>query len=196
VDVNGNMCFFTSGRITKIEPKPNGHVLGWVDGSKRMIMATGLGDEYTYHLLDWSTGKLVWSIEDPLEYTPMFARHGMAISKDYLILSGLAIRESIAHGPVIPNDLKGTVRMLAAIDIKKGKLAAKWYEPVFSGKWQIATGLPPMPSSGGALIWYKGKLYHMTGDQFSEIDFNEIKNFENGWVPPDNSGRVIKEVIY
>jgi hypothetical protein len=189
-------CFFSSGDIVRKNLWPNGRLIGWIPNTKKMIISTSVGEDYTYSLLNWKTGELEWSVNDPLEYTPNTSSHGMAISKDFLILSGLAIRESIAHGPVIPNNLRGTIRMLAAIDIKKGKLVAKWYEPTFSGRWQVGTGMSPMPNRGGNLIWYDNSLYHLTESNFSIIDFNEIENLTNGWVRPTDSGRVCNKVIY
>jgi hypothetical protein len=188
-------CFSTSGNTVRANLWPNGGLVGWVPETKSMIVSTSLGADYTYHLLDWSSGQTVWSVPDPLEYTPMTNNYGTAITQDYFILSGMAIRESIAHGPVIPNDLRGTIRMLAAIDIKKGELVAKWYEPTFSGRWQIGTGMPAMPNSGGRLIWYDYQLYHVTDVNFSKIDFGDIKNLKNGWVGPADSGRVYHDVM-
>ena len=187
-------CLYSSGEIVRANLYPNGRLIGWVPGNFNMIVTTALGADYTYRLLDWKTGEILWSVKDPLEYTPMTRAHGTVISEDYLLLSGLAIRESLPHGPVIPNQLEGTIRMLAAIDIKKGELVAKWYEPTFTGRWQVGTGTSPMPNSGGKLMWYKNELYHVTDVNFSKINFEDIQNYRNGWVPPNNSGNVIHNI--
>jgi hypothetical protein len=144
--------------------------------------------------MDWTTGKLKWQLKNPIEYSLFVSRYGMAIIKNYLILSGLAIRESISHGPVIPNDFRGPIRMLATIDMKSGKLIAKWYEPTFSGKWMAGSYFPPMPNGGGKLSWYKGELYHVTDADFSKISLDDIASFSNGWVSPNDSGKAYNEI--
>ena len=58
----------------------------------------------------------------------------------------------------------------------------------------MGTGFSPMPNMGGKLMWYKNELYHVTDENFSKINFEDIKNFKNGWVPPDDSGNVVYRI--
>ncbi|UCG62454.1 MAG: hypothetical protein JSV52_03980 [Candidatus Zixiibacteriota bacterium] len=189
--------FYSDDKITKVPLERYSGFLEWVPETATVIVYNKVEERDVFSLLALNTGKFVWSVNDPIEYhSPMVHRVIWVITNDYLILSGMAIRESIAHGPVIPNDLRGTIRMLAAIDIKTGELVAKWYEPTFSGRWRIGTGMPAMPYTGGRLIWYDNELYHVTDLNFSKIDFSEIKNLENGWVGPADSGAVYHDVMH
>lgn len=183
-------CVFSTGKTVRLNTGLVGYVIDWVPETLKMIVMVG----ETYKMIDWREGKVIWSVDDPIEYSPMTSFHGQPISPRFLLSAGLAIRESIAHGPVIPNELKGTIRMLAAIDIEKGELAAKWYEPVFSGRWQVSTHLPPMPNDGGTVLWYKDEFYQIADGRLSVINISDIENFENGWVPPTQSGRIYRDV--
>ncbi len=187
-------CFTSTGDTIRIHL--NGGLMGWVPGTGKMIVTTLIDKDFGYGLLNWETGEFEWAVKDPLEYTPNATNDGWAISRKYFILSGLAIRKSVAHGPVIPNNLVCTTRMLAAIDIDKGELVAEWYEPVFSGQWQVGTAFPAMPDRGGRLIWLNDNLYHITSENFSMIDFGDIEGLSNGWVAPTDSGKVYYNIVH
>ena len=188
------MCFSASGNIVRASVSPVGKPIGWVPHTNKMITFISIGENASYSMIDWMTGDLMWSIDDPIEYTPRYPRR--AITGDYLILSGLAVRPCVKEFKKVPTVLKGRIRMLAAIDVNTGRLAAKWYEPLFPGRWEGGLPLPPMPNAEGDLVWYENQLHYVTDVSFSKIDFDDIKNLANGWVGPDDSGRIYQDFVH
>ncbi len=189
-------CYYTSGKKEKFKIKDLKGLGEFLPNTTKMMYYVSIGESHDYVLVDWQNQKRIWEIQTPIDYIrPMTSQDGFAYSDEYLIISGLAIRESIPHGPVIPNKLKGTIRMLAAIDIETGELVAKWYEPTFTGRWIVGSTFPPMPNRGGKLMWYQGELYHVTDENFSKIIIEDIKNFQNGWIFPNRNENLIHNVL-
>ncbi len=184
-------CFFSSGEIVRVKLWPNGELIGWVPDTKCMIVRTSIGDDYTYHLLDWKSGEIAWSLNNKApDYILTTSSGGMAFTKDYFILTGLASGElipNITDVPVSPGD---NMLMMVAIDVKTGVLAAKWYEPIIVGNQSVGSIADRASNRGGRFTWYDNNLYYVTDKKFSMIDLNDIKNLKNGWVDPADSAKI------
>ncbi|MBU0983813.1 MAG: hypothetical protein KKA42_08085 [candidate division Zixibacteria bacterium] len=189
-------CVLAIGEKYQIKLPTNTAFVAWIPGTTRMITSVSHGTEKSYACLDWAKGTHIWEQQSPIELNVALSSSTTAVVSDYFVVSGLAVRESISHGPQVPNDTRGPIRMIGALDLRTGKSAAQWYEPTFHGTWSAWTNLPPMPDRPGEFRWFRGQLYFVTESCFSRIDPENIRALSGGWVAPGKSENAHYDLSY
>ncbi|HUB68090.1 MAG TPA: hypothetical protein VL981_11455, partial [Candidatus Methylacidiphilales bacterium] len=157
-------------RTTKIAS--NSSMLGWLPNTHRSLFSTRMGNENRYQLIDWDTGKTLWDIPCPGK------GHNLAlgITPDLILFSQAELFDG--HGPWTGDtvsyyaNMPEWFRALYAIDATNGKVvASRRADP---GRI-LDQGLVEF------FCWAGGKFYFVTQNEFTELNFNDIKARRNGW---------------
>jgi len=161
-DRNTFIFYTEKGKSTSFKPGFNAHCVAWLPSSSTALLSSSVGHDYRFHLVDWTTGKELWDIADPIVARARNAAPSVAVVKDYLLFAG--------HEFMQLGETKEPVRCVYAVDVKTGKTLARWR--------------PTPLQADRSDIWFVdqgGQLYLMTRQSFSEIDIADIATKKRGW---------------
>jgi hypothetical protein len=158
--------FYTGkGKVSSLKVGA-GFVVAWLPGTAWAVMSTSVGYKHEFHLIDWGTGRRLWTIADPLagrvEGDPIYE---VDATRERLLFAG---REQLQV-----KDRKVPVRRLYAVAVKTGRVVAHWLpEPVEEAR------------DGGRFVRLGKELYLVGQDEFSLIDEADIAAHRRGWKAP------------
>jgi hypothetical protein len=171
-DPNTFMWFTADGLQRTLKIGPNPACLGWIPGTCQSLFSTSIGSQSgPYQLIDWKTGKKLWDIACPgrgevlaIALTPKVVLFSMA--EPYPSGTSPEVNGSLFQSG------KKWVRTFYAVDAQDGKVVARWpgqFPQRYSGK------------TPDYFLQLGGKLFYITADEFTELDFKDITARANGW---------------
>jgi len=167
---NTFMWYTEKGKVYSIDVSYNPEFIGWIPQTHEALFSTDIGFESDYQLIDWDTGKRLWSIPGYGERA-----FGIAVTPTLVIFSAPETYAGGAWRNVNQSLLQSGeewVRNFYAVNVANGKTVACWHGQ-FPHRW-YDTDRDHFARIGD-------KLYYVTADEFTEINIGDIMAKKNGW---------------
>ncbi|MGH7941094.1 MAG: hypothetical protein ACREFR_08500 [Limisphaerales bacterium] len=169
---NTFIWFTAAGLQRSLAIRPNPEFIGWIPKTCQSLFSTSIGlQSGPYELVDWKTGKKLWRIPCPgrgeilaIALTPEIIL--FSVAEPYPSGTWHEINESLFQSG------KEWVRTFYTVGVQDGKLIARWpgqFPHRYSGRLR------------DHFLQLGDKLYYVTGDEFSEINLDDILAKRNGW---------------
>jgi len=93
-----------AGKVCSFDVGPNALFLAWIPGTEQALFSTSIGHEYRYELVNYSTGKTIWEIPQPVRSYPSVCCSVMVV-ENQVLLGGIEY---------------------AVIDVSSGSVIGRW----------------------------------------------------------------------
>jgi hypothetical protein len=169
---NANMFtwFTEKGQMCSLTINWNPEFVGWIPHTYKSLFKTGVGFETDFQLIDWSTGKRLWSIP-----CPGGELLTMNVSPTLILLSVAEPSPTGVWRKVNDSLLQSGnewVRSFYALNVDDGRVVAHW-RGQFPHRWY--------DSDHDHFSQMGNRLFYVTADEFTEINIEDILAKKNGW---------------
>ena len=163
--VQGRWSWVTkTGYASTLDLRPNPHIVAWVPGKPRALVACSVGDcPATFRLIDFAEGRVVWQADDPAARAAYRSNEQVAIEEGHVLLAGIecTVVDGIGHWQ----------RSVYALELATGKLEASWRSP-FTG---------PPGFSAPQFMRTAGGLFLVSDENFARFPMADLASLKNGW---------------
>jgi hypothetical protein len=153
-----------TGYASTLDLRPNPHLLAWVPGTTRALVACSIGDRpATFKLIEFAKGRVLWQVEDPAARAAYRTDEQVAIEKGHVLLAGIEC--------TVVDGIGYWQRTVYALELATGKPEASWRSP--------STGPPGY--SAPQFVRTAGGLFLVSDEDFARFPMADMEALKNGW---------------